>query len=268
MFYFCLSHNKSSMLSEFQNVTGSVSLIPVHLLAKRWQIFKRKDKLYMVTYRLSITLIIAYSLALALKYPLRAWCQILSDRLMEMCIIRFEKLIRCAAAMSDPPRPKKRKGFSFRGTCCGIVHVVQCANNWHQLTALFLLKNDTNGWVFKKKSFSWQYEYHYTPGIHTLSMYGMSRHEEVKSDEIVELKYIKRSKLLLMLIHKHCGLWHTELWCHLWSTFCLHKGLWPYLPLESVFLPEKACMRSMLVSSAGLQTPLYKPRLGHRQALP
>lgn len=71
-----------------------------------------------------------------------------------------------------------------------------------------------------------------------------------------------------MLIHKHCGLWHTELWCHLWSTFCLHKGLWPYLPLESVFLPEKACMRSMLVSSAGLQTPLYKPRLGHRQALP
>lgn len=102
----------------------------------------------------------------------------------------------------------------------------------------------------------------------TLPLYGMSCHEEVRSDETVELKYIKRGKLLLMLIHKHCGLCHTELWCHLWSTFCLHKGLWPYLPLESVLLPEKACMRSMLVSSAGLQTPLYKPRLGHRQALP
>lgn len=102
----------------------------------------------------------------------------------------------------------------------------------------------------------------------TLPMYGMSCHEEVRSDEIVGLKYIKRGKLLLMLIHKHCGLWHNEFWCHLWSTFCLPKGLWPYLPWESVFLPEKACMRSMLVSSAGLQSPLYKPRLGHRQALP
>lgn len=37
VFYFCLTHNKTSMLSDFENVTGPVSVLPVHLSAKRWQ---------------------------------------------------------------------------------------------------------------------------------------------------------------------------------------------------------------------------------------